>query len=145
MSVKAWYQWHKLRSSPLHKLWWSVGAYSPISRITTFIRVRWCMQSYSLYDNMYLSVELCAEFQPCSFPTITNIHINICLLSHRYIYFLHDRPWISPSQLSGHWEVISNRLWRHQQNENRASETRGRCVKIVVFIVIYGFVISCKK
>ena len=76
--------------------------------------------------------------------------------------FLHDRPWISPwiksisneldiiihmtaSQLSGHCDVISNRLWRHQQNENWASETRGRCVNIVVFIVIIGFVMSCKK
>ena len=36
------------------------------------------------------------------------------------------------SQLSGHCEVISNRLWRHQQNVNRASETRRRRVKIVV-------------
>ena len=67
----------------------------------------------------------------------------------RKCYFLHDRPWISPqmisisnellitihmsaSQLSGHCDVISSWLWRHQQNENRASETRGRCVKIVV-------------
>ena len=64
--------------------------------------------------------------------------------------FLHDRPWISPwiksisnelditihvivSQLSRYCEVISNRLWRHHQNEDRTSETRGRCVKIVVF------------
>ena len=47
------------------------------------------------------------------------------------------------SQLPGHCDdVISNRLWRHQQNKNRASETRGRCVKLVVFIVIYGFVMS---
>ena len=52
---------------------------------------------------------------------------------------------LSASQLSGHCDVISNRLWRHQQNENRVSETRGRCVKLVVFIVIYGFVMSCKK
>ena len=35
-------------------------------------------------------------------------------------------------QLSCYCDVISNRLWRHQQNEDRASETRGRCVKIVV-------------
>ena len=58
--------------------------------------------------------------------------------------FLHDRSWISPwiksisneldiiihviaSQLPGKCDVISNWLWRHQQNENRASETRGRC------------------
>ena len=56
--------------------------------------------------------------------------------------FLHDWPWILPwikstsneldiiihviaSQLSGHCDVISNRLWRHQQNVKRASETRG--------------------
>ena len=73
--------------------------------------------------------------------------------------FLHDRPWILPwiksifnelditihviaSQLSGHCDVVSNRLGRHQQNENRASETRWRCVKL---IVIYPFVMSCKK
>ena len=36
-------------------------------------------------------------------------------------------------------------LWRHQQNENRASETGGRCINVVGFIVIYGFVMSCKK
>ena len=79
-----------------------------------------------------------------------------------YVYFLHDRLWISPwiksifnelditihviaSQLSGHCDAISNQLWRHQQNENRARETRGRCVKHVLFIVIYGFVMSYKK
>ena len=78
-----------------------------------------------------------------------------------YQIFSNYRPWISPwiksisneldvtihviaSQLSGHCDVISNRLWRHQQNENRAGETRGRCVKLVVFIV-YGFVMSCTK
>ena len=63
--------------------------------------------------------------------------------------FLHDRPWISPwitsifyklditihviaQQLSGHCYGLCNRLWRHQRNINRASETRGRCVKITV-------------
>ena len=63
--------------------------------------------------------------------------------------FLHDRSWISPwiksisneldivihviaSQLPGHCDVIGYRLWRHQQNENWVSETRERCVKIVV-------------
>ena len=71
----------------------------------------------------------------------------LCLLWKEY--FLHDKPWILPwitsiskdlditihmipSQLSGHYDVISNRLWRHQQKENRASETGGRCVKIIV-------------
>ena len=42
-------------------------------------------------------------------------------------------------QLSAHCGVISNRLWRHQQNENRASETRGRWVKLVV---LYSFMDS---
>ena len=77
-------------------------------------------------------------------------------------FFLHDRPWISPwiksisnelditthviaSQLSHYCGVISNRLWRHQQNEDRASETRGRCVKIVVFSVIDSLAMSCKN
>ena len=76
--------------------------------------------------------------------------------------FLHDRPWISPwikwisnelditchvfaSQLSGHCDVITNRLWHHQQNVRRASKTRGWCVKILVFSVIYGFLMLCKK
>ena len=30
------------------------------------------------------------------------------------------------SQLSRYCDIIKNRLWRHQQNEDRASETRGR-------------------
>ena len=77
-------------------------------------------------------------------------------------YFLHDRPWISPwiksisnefditihviaSQLSGYSDVINNRLWHHQQNGNPASKARGRCVKLVAFIVICTVVFSCKK
>ena len=67
----------------------------------------------------------------------------------RYSHFLHDRPWISPwiksisneldidihviaSQLSGHCDIIGNRWWRHQENENWVSEPRERWVKIVV-------------
>ena len=49
------------------------------------------------------------------------------------------------SQLFGHRDVISNRLWRHHQNVNRANKTQGRCVKIIVFIIIYGFVMSWNK
>ena len=49
------------------------------------------------------------------------------------------------SQLSRYCDIISNRLWRHQLNENRARKTRGRCVNIVVFIVFCGFTMSCKK
>ena len=43
--------------------------------------------------------------------------------------FLHDQPWISPwiSQLSCHCDVSSNRLWRHQRNKDRASETGTMC------------------
>ena len=69
--------------------------------------------------------------------------------------FLHDRPWISPwiksisyelnitfhvlaPQLSGNCDVISNRLRRHLQNLFRAGEKRCRCVRIVVFFVIYS-------
>ena len=40
------------------------------------------------------------------------------------------------SQLSGHCNVITDRLWRHQQNMKRASKTRAWCVKILVFRVI---------
>ena len=63
--------------------------------------------------------------------------------------FLHDWPWVSPwiksicnelditchvflSQLSGHCDIIANRLWRYLQNVKQASDTRGCCVKILV-------------
>ena len=81
---------------------------------------------------------------------------------HGYPSFLHDQRWISPwikpisnelditchvfgSQLAGHCDVITNRLWRHQQNVKRASETRGWHATILVFSVIDGFVMLCKK
>ena len=75
-----------------------------------------------------------------------------------YHVFLQDRPWISPwiksielditfhtivSQLSSHCDVISTWLWHHQQSVDRASEPQGRCMKIIVSIVVYGFVMSC--
>ena len=49
------------------------------------------------------------------------------------------------SQLSGYCDIISNWLWHHQQNMKWVSETRRQCVKIVDFIIIYGFIIACKK
>ena len=82
---------------------------------------------------------------PCwSWERVEQIH-HQC----HYLIFLHDRPWLSlwiksicteldaithviASQLSGYNDVTSNRLWRYQQNVNRASEARGRCPKIVV-------------
>ena len=45
------------------------------------------------------------------------------------------------SQLSGHCDW----LWHQQQNMNQGNETWGRYVKIVIFIVTYGFVMSRKK
>ena len=68
---------------------------------------------------------------------------------HGSAIFLHDRPWISPwiksisnelditchvfaSQFSSHCDVITDRLWRHQQNVMRASEPWGLCVEILV-------------
>ena len=89
---------------------------------------------------------------PCYFKNAHNRHT-----------FLHNWPWISQwikpisselditfhvseSQLSGYCDVISNLLWHHQQNENQASEIRGWSIKLfIIFIVIYGFVMSCKK
>ena len=66
-------------------------------------------------------------------------------------FFTHDRlrisPWIKSmpkelditfhvlAQLSGHCDVIINWLWRHQKNENWASETRRWFVKISLFCV----------
>ena len=47
------------------------------------------------------------------------------------------------SQLSGF--LTSSAIECDVIGRNRASETRGRCVKIIVFIVMYGFVMSCKK
>ena len=82
-------------------------------------------------------------------------HFGICFyIGNEYYGFLHDRPWISPwiksisnewditchvfaSQWSGHCDVIVNRLWRHQQSVKRVSKTRGWCVKILVFSVIF--------
>ena len=66
--------------------------------------------------------------------------------------FLHDRPWISPwiksisnelyitchvfaSQLSGHCDVIANRLWRHQQNVKRARHGTGIMLLILALFM----------
>ena len=111
---------------------------------------------YCVYDLMYLCIYYMAiRFFHCHCHIYKRncIHIynrNTCSASkHDKLAFLHDRSWISPwiksisneldiiihvivSQLSRHCDVISNLLWRHQQKKNRASETRGRCVKIVV-------------
>ena len=66
-----------------------------------------------------------------------------------YSVFIHNRPWISPWIKSIYHfsracvtivrshdciemsSLISNRLWHHKQNVNRASKTWSRCVRIV--------------
>ena len=55
---------------------------------------------------------------------------------YRCEWILYLTSWISLFTLSGHCDVISNRLWRHQQNVNRR-------VKIAVFITIYGVLFWC--
>ena len=45
------------------------------------------------------------------------------------VVFILSTIHVISSQLSGHCDVISNSLWRHQQNENWASESRERCLK----------------
>ena len=93
---------------------------------------------------------------------IDDLSNNRSCITMGYDIFLPDLPWVSPwiksisntldiiihmiaSQLSGHCDVIDNRLWRHQNIENRASETLRRCGKFVASIINYGFVMSCKK
>ena len=99
-------------------------------------------------------------WRPCLTPTSASGHLAANGVS--LCFFLHDQTWISlwiklmanklditihviASQLSGHCDVISKGLWRHQQNVNRMSETWGQCVKVFVFIIIYGFVMLYKN
>ena len=102
--------------------------------------------SFGIYSER---IDICILLQQLLNPSRPVIKLNITAhIDIRWTIF-RDRPWISPcikstsnewdipihviaSQLPGHCDVISNRLWLHQQNENRASETRGWCQKIVV-------------
>ena len=92
--------------------------------------------------------KMCAKWRPidsCQNVCDENLHTQGNVYFAEKWYFFLDRPWISPwirsisnslditfhllaSQLSDHYHVISNRLWRLQQNETRKSETRRRCV-----------------
>ena len=134
------------------------GTFSPPPRVTdpgmqhstSVAHVPWCMSG-----SLTVAVKTFPAFPAHTHPNFTYMirgpwHLtgHHWVISHTplYKYFLHDWTWISPwiksisNELdiiihvivSGHCDVISNRLWRHQQNENRASETRGRFVKIVV-------------
>ena len=94
--------------------------------------------------------------------------IYVILSTHQWIHyhfcFLHDRQWmwisrwiksisnelyitfhVIVSQWSRHFYVTSNRSWHHQDNVNWASDTKRQCVEIPIFIIIYGFFISCKN
>ena len=110
------------------------------------------------YANMNIwQYNLCS---PISFVKI----VSICVLDVVIIFkskvwtFLHDRTGISPwiklisNELDSRNRItIVSLLWRHQKSivtswaEQRPSEwQRGRCVKIVVFIVIVDFFSLCR-
>ena len=93
---------------------------------------------------------------PLVVVTLLWLHIIQLLMLSR------DRPWLSPwlisyeldiiihviaLHLSGHCDGIDNRLGCLQQNVDRARATHGRYVRIEGrrFIVVYGFVMSCKQ
>ena len=63
--------------------------------------------------------------------------------SHITHHLLRDRPWISP------WiKSISKELditFHMPASQSFSEWDMGQCVNIVVFIVIYGFCMSCKK
>ena len=75
----------------------------------------------------------------CTFVNIHN-HGRTIRISCSYTHF-----HVIASQLTGHHDVINNQLWRHQLNVKWTSETRIRCVNVVVYIVIDEFVMSSKK
>ena len=73
------------------------------------------------------------------------------LLQHRVSTnrnFFHERLWISLciNSISNNLDIIfTYRLWHHQQNENKASKTRCRCVKIIFLITSDRTIMSYKK
>ena len=91
------------------------------------------------YDMCLLIPATHAENAPC----VLEVKLRYSYAVNTWIKSISNQLYITfnaiASQLSGHCGVISNLLWRHQQNVNRASGTLRR------FIVIYGFFISYKK
>ena len=69
------------------------------------------------------------------------VNIYIKAISNELDIIIH----VTTSQLSGYCDIITNRLWRHRQKVNPASEARGWCVKIIIFIVIFIVIMLCKK
>ena len=100
-------------------------------------------------DIYYIVIQLSVKGKPLFWNHLLNICLAISPQVEDVIFLTRPAMNIAvntiviASQLPGHRNVISKCLWRHQQNENWASETRG--VKIFVFIAIYGFVVSYKK
>ena len=72
---------------------------------------------------------------------VTSSAINCDIISNQL--WCHQQSIVTSSAIN--CDIISNQLWCHQQNINQANETEGWCVKIVNFIVIYHFFMSCKK
>ena len=88
-----------------------------------------------------LCIYVCIYLTPSDKILLTRPIVNIAVkksISNELDITIH----VIVSQLSGHCGVINDRLWRHEQNANPASDARGRCVKIVVWIVILSS--SCR-
>ena len=58
------------------------------------------------------------------FPCYWSISVEMNMLKNFFLPAFHDKKF---------WSI---RMWRHQQTEKRACETRRRCVKNVVFILL---------
>ena len=132
----------------LFVLW--VPSWQYICSVLLTICLQYVYNIFTKHSQMLSAIQM-------SVPTVVRAHCiyywiwqgvgyctQVCL---KYIFFLHDWSWISPwinsisneftihliaSQLSVPCDVISDRLWRHQQY--KASKTRSRCVRIVFFL-----------
>ena len=106
-------------------------------------------------SNWHVAIFRAMEWMPSCFLTQwwTGLlrHVSVMISGNRRVKvianssFLHERPWISPwlKSISNEFDIIFHVL--ALQLLNYASETRGRCVMIAVFIAIYGIVVSCLK
>ena len=116
------------------------------SRKLSFFFVWWWFKNPFIVDSGdRLKIKMCFQYRDPHYEDKT---------------FLHERLWLSPwiksisneldinchvfaSQLSGHCDVIANRLWRHQQNVKRARHITGIMCEDPPLSVIYGFVLPC--
>ena len=89
------------------------------------------------------------------FMLFTWLPVQLTIPVRNNLILLNDRSWISPwiksisneldinchvfaSQLFGHCDGIANRLWRHQQTVQRASESREWFVNILVITLSWA-------